>query len=519
MAISINPPLLTPMPPAPTPNLPEEVFDQYAGASLTAQDNLVDEQNLALTWQAGAMAETKGFKDAAAESAGNAADSASSAATVGGQAVAAAQAARDAAATSAASAQASAQAAGDAAGFPDFVDGLDVLQVNETKTGVKWGKVGQSVGDTLITNRPAPAGYVEAGGIYSQAAYPELFALLGTKEANNDGVNWAALTGPGASADYMAVGKDDVIIGISNTASSSVTGGRAFRSTDGGVTWASVAGLLGKESLDKIACDQYGNWFVGAHANSSYFYSSNDNGLTWTQRAKPFGNGVYVYGLASGQPGVLVMCVYTSASTNTTFYYSTNYGATWTKGHEQVSYTLLSSVITDGKGTWLATLQFGGSYMTLASYDNFATVSYGPDTGNYAGCSYGIMLGVATINKALNIYTDGVSTSKSVPNFSSSYILVDSFGVIHAVSSGTGIAYRSYDKGDTWSKYAVFGAPLVLLSTSTVMLKASGTWINCYNGVWRKSTRLYNYDTSTQFKVPAIKAPQGLKAYVKAKAA
>lgn len=76
MAVSINPPLLTPMPPAPLPTDAEAVFDAKAGASLTAQGNLVGEQNLALAWQAGAMAETKAAQEAAALSATAAADSA-----------------------------------------------------------------------------------------------------------------------------------------------------------------------------------------------------------------------------------------------------------------------------------------------------------------------------------------------------------------------------------------------------------------------------------------------------------
>lgn len=315
-------PVIGDLPPAPTRSDGPADFTPKADAMIGALQPLVVQSNIAIQWMNGRLTDAQAAQAAAAASAAAAADSASSAATVGGQAVAAAQAARDAAATSAASAQASAQAAGDAAGFPDFVDGLDVLQVNETKTGVKWGKVGQSVGDTLITNRPAPAGYVEAGGIYSQAAYPELFALLGIKEANNDGANWGAYTTtPAASVDYMVSGKDDVIICIANTAGGSSTGGRAYRSTDSGATWVSVADLLGKETLSRLACDMFGNWIVTTVTNQPYIYTSNDNGITWTQRAKPAAPSYNLVSITSGQPGVFVMVALSPGPTS--FFYRT----------------------------------------------------------------------------------------------------------------------------------------------------------------------------------------------------
>ncbi|WP_288098523.1 hypothetical protein, partial [Pseudomonas sp.] len=79
MAVSPTPPLISVLPPAPLPTDAEAVFDAKAGVRLTAEEVMVTEQNAALAWQAGSMAETKGYKDSAATSASNAADSATQA--------------------------------------------------------------------------------------------------------------------------------------------------------------------------------------------------------------------------------------------------------------------------------------------------------------------------------------------------------------------------------------------------------------------------------------------------------
>lgn len=79
MAVSPTPPSISVLPPAPLPTDAEAVFDAKAGVRLTAEEVMVTEQNAALAWQAGSMADTKGYKDAAAISANAAASSASAA--------------------------------------------------------------------------------------------------------------------------------------------------------------------------------------------------------------------------------------------------------------------------------------------------------------------------------------------------------------------------------------------------------------------------------------------------------
>lgn len=132
MAVSPTPPSISILPPAPLPTDAEAVFDAKAGVRLTAEEVMVTEQNAALAWQAGSMADTKGYKEAAATSAGAASDSATAAAnsataaTTNGAVqvnlakyqVALAVTEKNAAAEHALSSQAYAQASGASAGIP-----------------------------------------------------------------------------------------------------------------------------------------------------------------------------------------------------------------------------------------------------------------------------------------------------------------------------------------------------------------------------------------------------------------
>lgn len=119
MAVSPTPPSISILPPAPLPTDAEAVFDAKAGVRLTAEEVMVTEQNAALAWQAGSMAETKGYKDAAATSAQTATEQAAIASGAGGAAAAQVALAAEQvtlAATQAANAAASATAAESAPG-------------------------------------------------------------------------------------------------------------------------------------------------------------------------------------------------------------------------------------------------------------------------------------------------------------------------------------------------------------------------------------------------------------------
>lgn len=179
MAVSPTPPPITLLPSPPLPTDPEAVFDTKAGVSLTAQVAMVPEINTALAWVAGALVDTKGYKDAAATSAGNAADSATLAGQKVGLAtdqVALATTQANNAAASANSAQVSSAAAGAAAGQPSLVGNAGkVLTVNAGATGVLW-----------LDGLPSVAGnagkFLQVNSAGSGAAWVPLGVLIAVDE-------------------------------------------------------------------------------------------------------------------------------------------------------------------------------------------------------------------------------------------------------------------------------------------------------------------------------------------------
>jgi hypothetical protein len=224
MAVTPTTPPLTLLPDPPLPTDAEAVFDAKAGASLTAQVQMVAQINVALTWQAGAMAATQDYKTVAGQSAQAAADSASAAAqsataaSQGGaqqvdlaaqQVQLAAQQAGNAAG-SAATATAMAQAAGTSAGVP-VPAALRALITNASGvaswsgyllpvpsgqggksvvalldgSGYELKAVGQAIGDVLISSVVPDATYIPANGATRlQADFPALYAALGPNKAS-----------------------------------------------------------------------------------------------------------------------------------------------------------------------------------------------------------------------------------------------------------------------------------------------------------------------------------------------
>lgn len=114
------------------------------------------------------------------------------------------------------------------------------------------------------------------------------------------------------------------------------------------------------------------------------------------------------------------------------------------------------------------------------------------------------------------------NTASYLPCVYGAGIFVDALGVIHEFRADkfTGLyksVNRSYDKGATWVRFAVTNRPASIITTAAV--RETGVWVCTYLSIWYRSTRLYNYDKSTQFKTPHAKAPFGLYAYIKAKKA
>lgn len=177
-----------------------------------------------------------------------------------------------------------------------------------TDGGVTWVNQGRSVNyaSRIATDGAGHWMLVEPDG----SGYPQL------QYSANDGASWSLMTWPvsvnSGEILYAGLGKWVAVIGNStyvttdNGASwgSEVTlgytsgcpvasdnngtliaalydsPGTIRRSTDGGSTWADVAGQVGYGSMNGAACDGTGKWILSP-AYSAELLRSTDNGATW----------------------------------------------------------------------------------------------------------------------------------------------------------------------------------------------------------------------------------------------
>lgn len=540
MAVSPTPPPITLLPAPPLPTDPEAVFDTKAGVSLTAQVAMVPEVNAALNWVAGAMVDTKGYKDAAATSASNASTSASNAASsadaatyngstqvnlakdqvqlakdqvdLAQQKVSAATTQANNAAASAATATTMAQAAGAAVGptpVPNKFLGTD------SAGNVAWRDAGQKIGDALFTARAPDATYLPLnGGVYSQTAYAALFGIVGLISGSFAEV-WAAVTSNAGSNAINAVETDGNGVWVAAGAA-----GAMVRSTDNGVTWTAVTSGFGADAINGLACDRASVWVaVGASGKVS---RSANNGATWA---------IVTSGLVGSDTLYSVTC-----DRNSTFVAtyaggvllgalrSTNKGAAWAAVTINNTASVQSghkAVATDRKGVWLAT-SFSRDY--FRSTDDGATWTIitgvtGASTSRLTTDGKGTWfaarsaLGATVVRSFDNGLTWSAGSSFPV-SLTSQAIATDSNGTWIVGDSAERFA-RSTDNGSTWAITTVTG--LTGGALSACFGKDGVVIAGAASGVLQRSTPTFGYDTATQFKLPNQPAAIGLAAYIKAK--
>lgn len=364
---------------------------------------------------------------------------------------------------------------------------------------------GLAVGDLLLTLRDPGAGYVLPGATLLQANYPELFALIGlTGGTPADGASWVAKdAGFGAVGILGAAYGNGVWMAVGST-------GHLARSTDGGATWTHFMHLT--DSLNSVATDGAGNWLAGG--NSGKLKYSIDDGITWYSATSNFGtaaiysvgygNGVWMIAGGSGKlyrstngPGGVFSAVTSNFGTSNIrgvstdgagvwiaagyagkIARSTNNGATWTLGSSGFGTDSIYSVETDGAGVWVAV---GDVAKIARSTDNGATWTL--VTSNYpaGGWIYGIG-------------TDGTG--------------------IWVAAGNSGGWTRSTDNGATWA----VGSPAFASDINDVAY-GGGAWVvPGYSGNLSVSLPSYPYNSATEFKVPAVTAPEGATAYIRATA-
>ena len=546
-------PLIPLLPPAPSRAQGQAAFNLTADPFIAAMPPMVVSVNTSLAWIAQQVAAVADYRQQAAISAQSSADSAASSAQqvqlakdqvgLAKDQVALAKAARQGAEAARDSAQNYLAAVGAAAGLPalsgkagkalvvnDAATGAVwgdpypayagkarmSLQVLPNELGVRWVDVGDRIGDVLVSARSPGSQYIPAdGSVYLKSAFTELFQLIGLiggTKANT----WTSLTSGYGTANIVGTATDDSGVwmflgsdgklrrstddGVTNTVIANVTvsgpvgliycGNKTFialggsssaclKSSDGGVTW-SLMPAFGSTSVSLFcgASDGQGALVIGGqNGNYSYAYRSVDNGATWTL-VTVGGNGYSLQAVAIGRDGkayAITNSVSVGGGGDTyvtrTLFVSTNYGAAWTQTRLNMSdlsgTSFIASLATDMNGLWLFTL---GS----------RTYRIG-DNGN---------------GNALLVTGNGrIATDKN-----GTWLLGDT------VSTNDAIDFAS----------ANLAAPVA----STAAASRAGTFmVGATSGSLRRSVPTFPYDSASQFAVPNISSPIGVKAYIKAKEA
>lgn len=535
---------IPPLPQAPSRSDGQAAFNLYADPFIAAMPPMVVNINTRLEWiatqvnaaegyknaaaiSAGAAADSaiaaSGFKDAAAQQVGLAADQVALANTAKGEA----QAARD-------SAQNFAAAAGSAAGTPALAgksgkalvvnanaDGVlwgdpypayagkarMSLQVLPNEQGVRWVDVGDRIGDVLVSARNPGALYLPAdGAVYLKSAYTELFQLLGLlggTKANS----WSTITSGFGSDEIKgaATNSSGVWIFLSST-------GVIRRSVDDGLTLTTIVGVTVTNGTGVVYCGN--STFIAFGNFNSYVFKSTDNGLTWAvipPASFPAGTYVITSGCSDGLGNIILGG---SSSGNAYVLTSTDYGVSWAP--RLVVTAATCSAVGLGKDTKAFCVIASGS-VSYSLYTSGLTGSWVSKSGiNGAGAA-----GTASL---CSIDTDGlglwvfnmVSAAFRVGNNGDGTTLVlPVTGKVVTDKNGTWLIGNQVSTNDAIDFSA---ANLAAPVASSLAASRAGTFmVGATAGSLRRSVPVFPYDSATQFALPNISSPIGVKAYIKAK--
>ncbi|MGV6394503.1 hypothetical protein ACTUVN_004467 [Pseudomonas caspiana] len=528
MAVTPTTPALSQLPDPPLPTDAEATFDAKAGASLTAQVQMVAQINVALTWQATSMAATLDYKNAAGASATQAALAASTASlakdaaqqavidttSAGANQVTLAKDQVSLAVTAKNETAAIAQAAGVAVGLPIQRVPFTALQVDQAgvvawKPGIPnmalstlgqavirgtsgnpvWGNPGQ-VGDLLITAQTITATqeYLPADSVFLKASYPELAAALGL-----------------VPRGYTANSRTVTVPNLNNAAYGNgiyvCIGSNGFVSSPDGVTWTNRAFGTGNSWFSVIFA---AGIFVAFMNNSAQFATSPD-GINWTLRAGVAALNWAVY--ANGQ------------------FVAVGYGTAAATSPDGINWTLRAIPATSG--SWVSIAFGAGLYVAGWSNGSSGGIATSPDgitwttrslpgNGGVTSMAYGNGRFVAIQNNSsqISVSEDGINwvLLAAIGNVGGSYVAFGG-GVFLLVQSDSNVGWMSYD-GVTWNR-VTFGAV--------------GSWRTPSFGLDKfvvpgMDTKLmnvapYSYDPLTQFATPKVTVPMNMRAYIKAKVA
>jgi hypothetical protein len=543
-----TPPVFATFPPAPRRGDGAADFSQKADTFVAALPPFALKMNQAITWMAETMTTVSSSQSAAADSAQSAAQSASTAntaklaaqqavidaSTAGAQQV---QLAKDqvALATSAkGEAQAAAQAAGAAAGLPPERVPHTFLKVRADGV-IAWGARDQ-IGQVVMAINAQDASYIQTGGVYLQSSYPELYQVIG--KLPTPGVySFQGVTNISAYTvlDMATDGNGTWIAAVSDTTGTSTSIlGYVLRSVDDGKTWAPV-------SVQRVRVQAVGYvnnvWVVvGGHYDTTNknvaFSISVDGGSTWSvgttnTNLRSFNSGARLI-LETGADGGLVLTgsdldIYNKWNLWSSLFLNAAPGNQWS-GYSGVG----GLVQIDAGATGAAR---SGAYNIVVT--TLGRMSRGPVTAAATGTGTAVNTGVTADLKAIGSKagtviavgaagtiirsTDDAATFRpsavsGAPDFRS---VEGVGGGVWVAGTSTGVLWISLDDGFTFTETTPSG-----LATAVTRIKAAGNTIVLNSGTTiRRSESLYSYDQNTQFIVPAVAAPSGLKTFIKAREA
>lgn len=365
-----------------------------------------------------------------------------------------------------------------------------------------------ATGDVLVTLREPATGYAPAGTVQLQAAYPELFDLVGLLDGTPpSAATWGHKVVDDSERDHYWMASDGWSVFIVGAGA-----GRILRSDDAGATW-SVVTITGAGHFYCFDTDGDGIW-LASEQGTNFLWRSTDEGLTWAKVITP---SVRALCLAMAPNGV---CLAGGASGN--MLRSTDHGATWATVTTGFATTTIYGMATDGAGKWILVGNFGktsystddGATFTLTPSSPFGTTNLGKIASNKAGTwiaasDQAAKVGVSTDNGATwTIMTSGV----------------DSFSTVAHVTGSEWVAFgysgyrtwRTLDNGATWTQGTINNGMQV---NRVAKGQGGGGKIYAaygYGNFILEPVGSYPYDPATQFKVPAYAAPEGFKAFIKA---
>lgn len=365
--------------------------------------------------------------------------------------------------------------------------------VNITGGTISGVTMNPQPGDVVITGRVLSApSFIGSAGAYLKTDYP-LIASLGAFSYTAKTWTQTPNSFNGYSAYSIAYGNGVWIVVGAN--------GRAYRSTNNGLSWTAVSIGFGTNTIWGVA---YGNgvWVATPYNNNVAMRRSTDGGITWsavsqdTSYQKTFvayGNGVW---LALGPPYILR---------------STDNGATWTSTRPDTTGYGSPVGLAYGNGVWLYSRY---DQKIARSTDNglsWSVVATNSQTYNYLSFGNGIFM-TSTGLSAVAFSSDyGATWQSSTDGIVANYtILFVAYGngvwITGGNAGNSGRLERSRLSGSSWAT-ALSGLP----SSNYPSCAAYG------DGVWIAADGYKFYrsvDVPTQIEIDSAYANGSVGRYV-----